>query len=150
MKERAGFLFVFLVLATANLVFAYDFCDDGIAGSDDLRIISVDDMLLQNSQEWIWASSDKVELEVRVQNREEEGGDYVVEIVFVDKDGDEVEIVEDEDDLIEDVSLSSGERKSAVFQFELENDVDEEDYTMYVKFYKEDFLNYFSIKYYYF
>lgn len=135
MKKGFTFIFTLLILATAMQVSAYEFCEDGEVGEDNLRIISIDDMLADNSQEWQWKANQEIELEIRVENREDENNDYIVEIVFVE-DGDEVEITSDS--LIEEFSLDSEERKSVSIEFEIDEDFDLGEYELYIKFYKEN------------
>jgi hypothetical protein len=134
-KEVVCCVIVFVVLFIAQ-VSAFEFCDEGIQGEEELRIISVDDMIKEDGIEWAWQTLGEVELEVRVQNRGEERSNYEIELVFV-QDGQEEEIVVDDDNLKKEVELDSGERKSVSFVFEIDEDADKGDYELYVKFYLE-------------
>ena len=136
MKKRTVTLFSLLLLASILQVSAYEFCDDGIVGEKELRIISVDDMLKDNGAEWIWQNTDTVEVEIRVENKEDESKNYKLELVFV-KDDDEEDVAKDEDDLIKEFTLSGEERKSISMIFKLDEDVDVDEYELYVKFYEE-------------
>ncbi|MCK4996897.1 hypothetical protein KAS08_01210 [Candidatus Pacearchaeota archaeon] len=129
-----GFIFLFLVITAS--VFAYEFCEDGVVGSKNLRLISVDDMLNQNSIEWTWEPEETVEIEARVENKDSSSNNYVLEVIFVNEDGNTVDLAKDDDDLEVDFSLSSGERESILINFEVNEDIDEDDYDMYVKMYK--------------
>lgn len=132
---KKGVLLVLLLIMVAAQVSAYEFCDNGITGEDNLRIISVDDMLKDNNREWKWEALQNIELEIRVENREDAAKDYVIEVIFVENDN-KVNIVENKDNLEEEISLSGNERKSISLNFQIEEDVDVGDYELYVKFYK--------------
>ena len=124
------------ILLLAGQISAFEFCDDGTAGEDNLRLISVDDMLKENSKEWAWQALQKIEIEARVENRNDENGKYIVEAIF--KDGDTtVRIAEDSDDLEKEISLSANERASVSLEFTLDEDLDAERYDIYIKFYKK-------------
>jgi LPXTG-motif cell wall-anchored protein len=130
---------VMLTILTISLlmqVSAFEFCDEGIVGENDLRLISIDDMLKDNSKEWVWSTSEKVEIEARIENRNDDDATYILEAIF--KDGDEtIKVAEDSDDLKKDFSLSGNERKSVSLNFEIDEDADEDEYDLYIKFYKE-------------
>ncbi|MBT6690657.1 putative S-layer protein [archaeon] len=130
---------ILLTILTVSLlmqVSAFEFCDDGTVGENNLRLISVDDMLKDNSKEWIWSTSEKIEIEARIENREDDGATYVIEAIF--KDGDDtIKIAEDSEDLKKDFSLSANERKSVSLNFEIDENADKDEYDLYIKFYKE-------------
>jgi len=132
---KKGVLLILLLIVTAAQVSAYEFCDNGIVGEDNLRIISVDDMMKDNNQEWRWEALQNIELEIRVENREDEAQDYTVEAIFIENDNKE-NIVEDSDNLETDITLSSNERQSISLEFQIEEDADVGDYELYIKFYK--------------
>ena len=137
MKKRVGLILGFLLVVNCLYIGAYEFCDDGVVGENDLRIISVDDMLKDNSKEWVWETGDDIELEIRIENKDDESGDYRIELVFV-QDDDEEDLAENENDLEVDVHLSANERKSVSVNFEVDKDVDKDDYELYVKLYRID------------
>lgn len=134
MKKEVILILTAILLTSQTL--AFEFCDEGVTGENNLRLISINDMLKENTKEWIWESLQKIELEARVENKNEESGDYILEAIF--KDGDDtVKIAEDSDDLEKKFSLSPGERKSISLEFETKEDLDPENYDLYIKFYKE-------------
>jgi hypothetical protein len=117
-------------------VSAFEFCDDGTVGESNLRLISADDMLKENSKEWTWQTLQEIEIEARVENRNDEDGTYIIEAIF--KDGDDtIKIAEDSDDLKEEFSLSANERDSISLEFTVDEDADAQNYDVYIKFYKE-------------
>jgi len=117
-------------------VSAFEFCENGQVGESDLRLISIDDMLKDNSKEWTWSTSEKIEIEARVENKNDESETYVLEAIFIDND-EEITIVKDSDDLKKEFSLSADERKSVSLNFQIDEDTDEDSYDLYVKFYKK-------------
>jgi len=134
MKKSAILTLALLFLASPTL--AFEFCSDGEQSEDELRIISVDDMLKENSREWVWQAAQKIELEIRVENKDYDSGDYIIEAVF--KDGDKTEkIVTDSDELEKEFSLSKNQRESVSLTFELDDDIDPSEYDLYVKFHKK-------------
>lgn len=138
MKRGALYLtLAFTLLILISQVNAFEFCDNGINGENKLRIISVDDMEKQNPTEWTWQNSEEIEIEVRVQNKDDDRKDYKIELVFV-KNDEEVKIVEDEENLKKEFELDADERKSISFEFKTENDVEEDEYELYVKFYDKN------------
>jgi hypothetical protein len=60
-----------------------------------------------------------------------------LEVIFVDSDDDDVKLAEHSDDLEAEFSLSSGERKSILIEFDVDEDIDTDDYEMYVKMYRK-------------
>ncbi len=132
---KKGVLLILLLIVTAAQVTAYEFCDNGVVGEDNLRIISVDDMLKDNNQEWRWEALQNIELEIRVENGGDAAQDYTVEAIFVESDNKE-NIVEDSDNLEADITLSGNERKSISLEFQIEEDADVGDYELYIKFYR--------------
>lgn len=133
MKKSVMF-FVFII-GIISFTSAFEFCEDGTQGENELRLISVDDMLKDNSKEWVWQTFQNVEIEARVENKGDESADYILEAVFVDGE-DVVGIVENEDNLREEFSLASGERKSISLNLEIDEDAEEGEYRLYVKFYR--------------
>ncbi|MBR9701646.1 hypothetical protein GOV13_01865 [Candidatus Pacearchaeota archaeon] len=136
MKKSAGLILIVLVIAMAAQISAFEFCDDGVVREKDLRLISVDDMLEENTKEWIWQTEQNIELELRVENREDESRDYVVEAVLVENDND-VDTAQNDDNLKEEFSLSADERKTISLHFEVDEDIDEGEYLLFVKFYEK-------------
>lgn len=124
-----------ILLSTQAL--AFEFCDDGTAGENNIRLISVNDMLKENSKEWIWQSYQKIELEARVENKNDEEGTYILEAVFKDEEK-TVRIATDSSDLEKEFSLSGNERKSISLEFEVEEDLDADSHELYIKFYKKN------------
>ncbi|HDL02385.1 MAG TPA: hypothetical protein ENH20_00960, partial [Candidatus Pacearchaeota archaeon] len=78
---------LFLTLLLITQASAFEFCDEGIQGESNLRLISVDDMLKDNSKEWTWESLAEIEIEARVENNEDEDTTYILEATFRDSDG---------------------------------------------------------------
>jgi len=130
-------LILFLTILLVTQASAFEFCQDGEAGKSDLRIISVNDMLKDNSKEWIWESLNKIEIEVRVENKEDSQGTYILEATFRDGDN-KIKIAKNSEDLEQEFTLSSNERESISLEFEVEEDVDVNNYDLYIKFYKKD------------
>jgi hypothetical protein len=125
------------ILFFASQISAFEFCDDGTVGENNLRLISLDDMLKENSKEWTWQALQKIEIEARVENRNDEGETYIIEAIF--KDGDNtVKIAEDSDDLKKEFSLSANERDSISLDFTIDEDIDAQNYDIYIKFYKKN------------
>jgi hypothetical protein len=135
MKRGALILTLFLILFSQAS--AFEFCEDGNQGGKYLRLISVDDMLKENPKEWKWESSQKIEIEARVENRGSVTGTYILEATFRDNEG-EIKIIENEDDLKESFSLSAGERKSISLNFQIKESASKGEYNLYIKFYKEN------------
>lgn len=132
MKIKMVFLFITFLLASS--VLAYDFCEEGTVGEDKIRIVSVADMLSENTLEWVWQAYEEIEIETRVQNRGSSSGNYVLEFVFL-QDGKRVEIVKTSDDLKKEFKLSSNERLTIPFKFRVDESTSSGKYEMYVKMY---------------
>ena len=128
---------LFLTLLLITQASAFEFCDEGIQGESNLRLISVDDMLKDNSKEWTWESLAEIEIEARVENNEDEDTTYILEATFRDSDG-KIEIVDDSNNLKEEFSLSAGERKSVSLNFKVDEDANKGEYDLYLKLYKKD------------
>lgn len=137
MKKSIISILTLLLIATAFQVSAYEFCEEGIQGESKLRLISVDDMLKENSKEWTWETEEIVELELRVENKNDESNDYIAEIIFLDEDEEKVRMADDRDDLETEFSLSGNERKSISMTFEIDEDMTKDEYNMFVKVYKK-------------
>jgi len=138
MKRATAYLtLIFTLLILISQVNAFKFCDNGENGENKLRIISVDDMEKQNPLEWSWQNSEEIEIEVRVQNKEESRKDYKIELIFIQND-EEKRIVEDKENLKKEIELDEDERKSVSFQFKTENDIEDGEYELYVKFYNKN------------
>ena len=137
MKRGMLTIFLLLLIATLAQATAFEFCDDGIVGEDKLRIISVDDMEKQNPTEWTWQNSEEIEIEVRVQNKNDNQKDYKIELIFVQND-EEIKIAEDKENLKKEITLDANERKSFSFQFKTEENIENGDYELYVKFYDKN------------
>lgn len=134
---RKNIILTLAIILLSNQALAFEFCDDGTAGEDSIRLVSVNDMLKENSKEWIWQPFQKIEIETRIENKNDESGTYIIEIIF--KDGDEtIRIAEESNDLKKEISLSANERKSVSLEFEIDENVDAEEYDLYIKFYKEN------------
>lgn len=133
---KKSLIFSLVCIFLLTQINAYDFCKDGQIGENHLRLISVDDMLKENTKEWQWHNSEQIEIELRVENKDDSTKDYIVELAFVDDD-EEIELVEDDDDLEKSFQLSSGERKSIALEFELIDDIEDGEYEVYAKFYKK-------------
>ncbi len=129
-------LILFLSILLIGQAFAYTFCDEGQTGKSELRLISIDDMLKSNSKEWIWEPGTEVELEIRVENKEDESNDYKLEIIFIEDESKE-NIAEDNDDLEKEFTLSANERKTISLEFELDDDADLNKYEIYAKLYEK-------------
>lgn len=134
MKKSMILLVALLLVTQAS---AFTFCEDGTAGKSDLRLISIDDMLEDNSKEWNWEPSTSVEIEARVENREGSQETYILEATFRDGEN-KIRIAQDSDNLEKEFTLSSNERKSISLKFEIEEDADLGNYELYIKFYKKD------------
>ncbi len=130
-------LTIHCLLLTAPSVLAFEFCDDGTQGENDIRLISINDMLKENSKEWTWEPMQEIEIETRVENKNDEDGTYIIEVIF--KKGESTaRIAEDSDDLEKEFSLSGKERKSISLEFKIDEDIDTEEYDIYIKFYKKN------------
>jgi len=94
-------------------------------------------MLKDNSKEWTWESLNKIEIEIRVENKEDSQGTYILEATFRDGE-DKIRVAENSEDLEKEFTLSSNERESISLNFEVEEDADVGNYELYIKFYKKD------------
>ncbi|MCD4771624.1 hypothetical protein K8R30_04400 [archaeon] len=131
-KTFSTILAIFFLAQTS----AFEFCENGQVGESNLRLISIDDMLKDNSKEWTWSTSEKIEIEARVENKNDESETYILEAIFMDGD-DEIIIAKDSDDLKKEFSLSANERKSVSLNFQIDEDTEEDTYDLYIKFYKK-------------
>ena len=105
---------ILLTIITISLlvqVSAFEFCEDGTVGETNLRLISIDDMLKDNSKEWTWSTSEKIEIEARIENKNDESETYILEAIFIEND-EEITVAKDSGDLKEEFTLSAEERKS--------------------------------------
>lgn len=135
-RGMISILTLLLIVATFN-VSAYEFCDNGVQGENDLRLISVDDMMKGNSKEWTWKTEEIVELELRIENKDDKSNDYIAEIIFLNEDEEKVRMADNSDDLEAEFSLSSKERKSISLIFEINEEITKDEYDMFVKVYKK-------------
>jgi hypothetical protein len=128
---------ILTLILLAGQISAFEFCEDGEVGENNLRLISLDDMLKDNSKEWTWESYQEIELEARVENKDDSSGAYILEIIF--KDGEKtVDIAEDEENLEKEIELKANERKSISIEFEVTEDIEIDEYEVYAKFYKKN------------
>lgn len=112
-----------------------NFCPSS-SDDDDIDVVSVND----NSDvddDWEWKPYQDAEVSVKIKNNLDDDEEFVVSLIFVDNNGDIVELASDEDDLEDDVSIDEGDKETITFNFEIDGDVDEGQYTMYVKVYKD-------------
>lgn len=128
------YIYLILVLISINLCLALDICE---ANSRDIKIISVNDVLLNNNKEWVWGNNEEVELEVRLWNQNEYSSKYTVELIFT-KDEEIINITKRASDLKKEMSLNSNERKTQSFIFTIKDTIDFTNYGMYVKVYSKD------------
>lgn len=134
---KKNLILTLAIIFLSTQVLAFEFCEDGARGETSFRLISIDDMLRENSKEWTWQIFQKIEIEVRVENKNSEDATYVLEAIF--KDGDKtIKISDNSNDLKEEFSLSTNERKSISLNFEINEDVEKDSYDLYIKFYKKD------------
>ena len=136
MKKIVPVLTLLIIFLTAQAT-AFEFCDDGTIGGKNLRIISLDDMLKINLQEWVWESPEEIELEIRVENKEDETNNYILELIFLDDNDDEIDLAENEDNLKQEISLSAKERQSISFNFQIDDKIEIGNYNLYAKFYEK-------------
>jgi hypothetical protein len=132
--KKSTILLLSILLASQTL--AFEFCDEGETDTSSLRVISIDDMMLENSKEWEWEPGMKVELEARIENRDDESENFVLEIVFVENEDDE-DITTKDDDLKQEFTLSANERKTLTIEFEIDDDADLNEYQIYAKLYED-------------
>ena len=119
------------IILLSSHALAFEFCDDGTVGENNIRLISIDDMLKENTKEWTWSSLQKVEIETRVENRNDEDATYVIEAIF--KDGEDTERrAENGEDREKEFSIDSQERKSVSVEFEIEEDREKNNYDIYM------------------
>lgn len=135
MKKNVILTLVIILLTSQAL--AFEFCTDRQQNENNIRLISVDDMLKENAKLWTWQPLQKIELEIRVENKNNYEATYVLEVVF--KDGEKtIEIAKDSDDLKKEFSLDANERKSVSLEFEISEEPDADTYDLYVKLYKKN------------
>lgn len=135
MRGEISLLLTIIILSGQAL--AFEFCDEGTVGENDIRLISVNDMLKENQKEWIWEPSQKIEIESRVENKGDKEETFILEAIFKDKD-ETIKIAKDSDDLKKEFSLSAGERKSVSLLFQTNEDIEIGNYDVYIKFYKKN------------
>jgi len=135
MKKNVILLLVIIILI--NQVSSFEFCQDGEQGENEIRLISVNDMLKENSKEWKWETSQKIEIETRVENKNDDEATYIIEAIFKDKEK-TIKIAKDSDDLKKEFSLSSNQRKSISLEFKTNKEIDAKKYNLYIKFYKKN------------
>jgi len=131
--KKSTILFLSILLVSQAL--AFEFCDEGETDTSSLRIISIDDMMKENSKEWKWEPGITVELEARVENREDESENFILEIVFVENDDDKKKKKND-DNLKQEFTLSANERKTISIEFKIDEDADLGEYQIYAKLYQ--------------
>lgn len=125
-----------LLLLVLPMVSCYEFCDYGEVGGN-LTIVSVGDSVLDNDEQWIWDWGNQVEIEVGVSSGFNDTEDFVAELIFVDDEDNHIYLAVDDGDLKQDFVVDGGESEMVSFVFEVDEDVLEDDYVMYVKFYKD-------------
>jgi hypothetical protein len=133
MKKMSLFVLLLLIPFAAS---AYEFCSSGERGAG-LEIISFNDTLRGNANEWIWDWEESIEIDVEVQNNLAQDGDFTAELIFIDSDESEVYVAVNNGDLSESVSLESNETETLSFNFNVERGVIENVYDFYIKFYKD-------------
>lgn len=125
------------IILMAGQISAFEFCQNGTMGEGNIRLISLNDMLKENPIEWEWQPSQKIEIEARVENKNDEDATYILEAIF--KDGDKtIKTAKDSDDLKQEFSLSANERKSVSLEFETNEDIETGKHNLYLKFYKKN------------
>lgn len=125
----------FNVIITDDL--SFEFCEYGQVSTDLIEIQYIKDKKADNEEEWEWKPLDNIRIDVKLKNTGDDDEDYTVELIFIDSNGDEVEVASDEDDLEQDMDIDEGKRKIATFEFQVEGDIEEGDYKLYAKAYKE-------------
>jgi len=115
----------------------FEFCSDGEIGASFIDIQSIKDQTKDNADEWEWRRLDNIELDIKIKNTGDDDEDYTVELIFVDEDNNIVDVAEDEDDLEQDVSVDEDERETVTFEFQIDGEAEEGDYTLHVKVYRE-------------
>ena len=130
-------MLILTIILFSSQALAFEFCDDGTTGKNNIRLISVDDMLKENSKEWTWQSSQKIEIETRVENKKDESETYIIEAIFKNTD-ETIKIAKESDNLKKEFSLSGNERKSISLEFETTENINTGRYDIYIKFYKKN------------
>lgn len=123
-----------LLLLVLPWVGAYEFCDYGEVGSN-LTIVSFEDKLADNSDEWIWDWGDEVEISVEVMSGFNDSRDLEAELIFVDESEKHIYLAVDDGDLDKTFSVSAGDSQRFSFVFEVDGDILEKNYTAYLKVY---------------
>jgi hypothetical protein len=129
-------VWVMVLLLIPFVTSAYDFCEDGEAGSG-INIISVEDALKDNSDEWIWDWGDDVQIDVEIENNLGNEADFVAELIFLDNDEDEVYIAVNNGDLERTITLEDNETEIVSFSFEVDYGIFENVYDYYIKVYDD-------------
>ncbi len=114
-----------------------NFCKTGKNEGSDIVLKSVKDKS-DVKDKWEWKPLEKVEIDVKVKNDGNDDEDYVAELYFLDSSGKEVDLADDSEDLEEEFSIDEGERETITFNFDIDGDVEQGDYTLYVKVYQDD------------
>ncbi|MFZ5954973.1 MAG: putative S-layer protein [Nanoarchaeota archaeon] len=123
--------------ASTQLNYAKSFCRYGNVG-DSLEIEWIKDKSNLDN-DWEWKPLDDITAEVRIYNKGDKDLDLTVELIFVDTSGDVIEdFVLDEDDLMQDVSVDNDQKEKFEFNFKISPDVEDGDYQLYAKVYKEN------------
>jgi hypothetical protein len=126
-----------LVLLFLPLVSSYEFCEYGEVG-ENLTIVSIEDEKLDNSEDWVWDWGDEVEVVVNLESGFNETEDFVAELIFRDKGDGHAYLAIDEANLEKNFEIDAEDEVSVSFVFEVDEEVLEAEYDMYVKFYKDN------------
>jgi hypothetical protein len=134
MQKHIFLIFAILLITQTS---AYEFCINGEKDTSALRIISIDDMLQTNLKEWTWGPGETIELEARVENRDESSNNFILEITFVQNNS-RNNITIDKEKIEYEFTLSGKERKTIPIDFEIKENASIGDYTLYAKLYEKN------------
>jgi hypothetical protein len=132
MKNKIIFLIISMILL--NLVSSYNFCLNNNQGSG-LDIVSITDKLRDNKESFKWYETQNIEIEVKVKNNLEYRESFIVELILLDENDNQVEVITDKDDLIDEETISSGKEYIFNYKFKLEDDILSGKYHLWVKYY---------------
>lgn len=133
MKKRDMILLTLLFLTLFPLTTAYELCDETVS-EDELEIIEIIDPSQTNEINWIWNPTEKVDIEVKVRNRNFTTRNFQLKLFFLDDDLIEKNITTAETNPSKIISLVEDEFETLNFSFQLK-EPNQNTYYLYAKLY---------------
>lgn len=136
MKKRNVILFLFLFTIFIHLTLAYELCDETIS-KDELNIISIIDSSQNSEAEWIWTPSEKLNIEVTIENKNLTTRNFQLELFFLDTELKKRDILTSKSNTTKTISLDKEEKQTLNFSLQLDNP-NQDSYYLYAKLYEID------------